>query len=195
MTEAYKIDMKTLASLILLLLPLTVSIWAQDSKAEQAATSQAAQTDTRGEMLRAIGLTPDQMRQMRRANMERKPLMEEAQRRLREANHLLDEAIYADEVNDADVRSRLKEAQAAQAEVFRIRSTNELAIRKILNPDQLTKFRELRKRFEEQARENMQVRRKRERMNRAGDPASTEFRSNPRRLRPIIRQGQPIKQP
>ncbi|HMT09393.1 MAG TPA: hypothetical protein PKA82_15430, partial [Pyrinomonadaceae bacterium] len=41
---------------------------------------------------------------------------------------------------------------------IRIRSMGELAIRKILTPEQLVKFRELRKQFEEIRRENVQRR-------------------------------------
>jgi len=115
------------------------------------------QSDIRNNALRQLGLSREQAQQIRRMNMERKPLMDEAQMRLREANRSLDEAIYADQVNDADVQARLKELQLAQADVARIRFMNELSVRKILTPDQLTRFRELRQRFE-QARENIERR-------------------------------------
>ena len=127
-----------------------VGIRAQETKPadRQDMPAQAVQQDGRMATLREIGLTPDQIREIRRLNMDRKPQMEAAQTRLRESNRLLDEAIYADQVNEADVQAKLKEAQAAQAEVFRIRSMNEFAIRRILTPDQLVHFRELRQRFE-----------------------------------------------
>ena len=196
MTGASKVtDMKRLTILLPLLLLLALSAFAQDGKADPSATPQASQQDTRGNMLREIGLSPEQLRQMRRLNVERKPLMEEAQRSLRQANRLLDEAIYADEVNDTLVQSRLKEAQAAQAEVFRIRSSNELAIRRILTSDQLIRFRDLRQRFEEEARQNIERRRNENRQNRNASPTGEQFRTGPKRLRPLIRQGQPQKQP
>jgi len=111
--------------------------------------------DARTEALQQLGLTREQFQQIRRLNAERKPVMDEAQKRLREANRALDEAIYADNVSDADVLARLKEVHAAQAEVVRIRSMNELAVRRILTPNQLMHFRELRQRFEEAARQNI----------------------------------------
>jgi len=56
-------------------------------------------------------------------------------------------SIYGDTVDDSVVKERLREFQAAQAELARIKFTNELAVRKVLTPEQLVKFRELRRRF------------------------------------------------
>lgn len=113
--------------------------------------------DVRTNVLRQLGLSPDQVQQIRRMNQERKPLMDAAQRRFREANQALDEAIYADQVNEVDIQGRLKEVQLAQAEVARVRYMNELSVRKILTPEQLTRFRDLRQRFE-QVRERIKDR-------------------------------------
>jgi Spy/CpxP family protein refolding chaperone len=115
---------------------------------------QAAQTsdrprDVRANFLHSLGLSDEQIQQVRQINIARKPLMEGAQKRLREANRALDAAIYADQVVDADVDARLKDVQTAQAEVSRIRYQNELAIRRVLTPDQLVRFRELRQKFEQ----------------------------------------------
>ena len=114
--------------------------------------------DIRGNALRQLGLSKEQIQQIRRINAQRKPLIEEAQKRLREANRALDETIYADQVSETDVQARLKEVQIAQAEVAKIRFMNEFAIRRILTPDQLVRFRELRQRFE-QMRQNIENRR------------------------------------
>lgn len=114
--------------------------------------------DIRGNALRQLGLSKEQIQQIRRINAQRKPDMEGAQKRLREANRALDETIYADQVSETDVQARLKEHQSAQAEVARIRFMNEFAIRRILTPDQLVRFRELRQRFE-QMRQNIENRR------------------------------------
>ena len=103
----------------------------------------------RPNLMRELGLSVDQMQQIRRINQTRKPQMDEAMKRLRDANRALDEAIYADNVDDSAFQTRLKELQQAQSEVARLRFTSELAIRKVLTPDQLARFRELRRRFEE----------------------------------------------
>lgn len=102
----------------------------------------------RANMMRQLGLSRQQMQTLRRINAERRPLIEAAQDRFRFAMKQLDEAIYADTVNETDVQDRLKELQLAQAEVFRLRFMNELAIRKMLTPEQLVRFRQMRQRFE-----------------------------------------------
>ena len=143
------------------------------------------QLDIRTNALRQLGLSREQVQQIRRMNMERKPLMDEAQNRLRVANRNLDEAIYGDQVNDADVQARLKELQLAQADMARIRFMNEFSVRKILTPDQLTRFRELRQRFE-QVRENAERRKiDRKEANQNRDAFA------PGQTRPVVRPNSP----
>jgi len=101
----------------------------------------------RPDLLKTLGLSPDQQEQIRQINIERKPQMRAAQDRLREANRNLDQAIYADIVNDSVIQMRLKDVQSAQAELIRIRSMTELAVRQILTPEQLQKFRDVRRQF------------------------------------------------
>ncbi|HEX6279240.1 MAG TPA: periplasmic heavy metal sensor [Pyrinomonadaceae bacterium] len=112
----------------------------------------------RPNLLEALGLTQDQVRQIRLMNRDRKPLMEAAQTRLREANRALDMAIYGDTLDEAEVQARLAAFQQAQAEVASIRFQSEVQLRKILTPDQLVKFRMLRARLA-RARENFRQRR------------------------------------
>lgn len=106
------------------------------------------------QILRELNLSKEQIQQIRRIHEERKQLMQAAQMRMRDANRSLDQAIYADNVNEEEIHTRLKEAQLAQAEVIKIRNMTELAVRKVLTAEQLARFRELRdqfmKRMEEQ---------------------------------------------
>jgi Spy/CpxP family protein refolding chaperone len=102
----------------------------------------------RPNLFRLLGLSPEQLQQVRKLNQERKPQMDAATQRLRDANHALDEAIYADNLDESQFQARLKEQQAAQAEVARLRFTGELQIRRILTADQLTHFRDLRRQFQ-----------------------------------------------
>jgi Spy/CpxP family protein refolding chaperone len=132
--------------------------------------------DFRNNVLRQLGLSTEQVEQIRKINIERRPQMEAAQTTLREANRALDAAIYADVVNDADVQARLLQAQAAQAEVAKIRFMNELAVRRILTPEQLVRFRELRQRFEE---ERQEFRRRRGQENRPFRPRQNNRMKNP----------------
>lgn len=103
--------------------------------------------DGRPNLLRELGLSHEQVQAIRRMNQARRPLMEDATRRLREANRALDMAIYADNLNQDDVDARLKELQSAQAEVAKLRFQGELELRKVLTPEQLSKFRVLREQF------------------------------------------------
>ncbi len=113
------------------------------------------QQDIRAYVLRQLGLSREQIQQIRRMNAERKPQMEEANKRFRESNRALDEAIYADNVVETDVQARLRDVQLVQAEVMRLRFMNELAVRRMLTPEQLIRFRDLRQRFEK-ARDSIQ---------------------------------------
>ncbi len=91
-----------------------------------------------------LGLTREQIQQIRRINQERKPIMQDVQQKLREATRNLDLAIYADITNEEDIKTRMKDMQIAQAEVIKVRTLTEYQIRKVLTPEQLIKFRELR---------------------------------------------------
>ena len=103
--------------------------------------------DERPNILAQLGLSQDQIQRFRKANAEHRPLMEAAQKRLREANRELDMAIYADTVSEEDFQAKLRAFQEAQGEVTRLRFQNELSIRNVLTPDQLVRFREIRRRF------------------------------------------------
>jgi len=103
----------------------------------------------RPNLLRELGLTREQMQQIKRLNSGRRALMMDAQQRQREATRNLDRAIYADSLNEAEIAVRLKDLQNAQAEIAKLRSFNELEVRKILTPEQLVKFRGIRQRFAE----------------------------------------------
>ena len=108
--------------------------------------------DLKRDLMGQLGLSPEQMQQIRRMNMTRRPLIRDAQMHLREAMRALDDAIYAEQLNEADVQTRLREFQLAQSEVGKVRFETELAVRKILTPEQLVRFREMRQRFEEERR-------------------------------------------
>lgn len=123
---------------------------------EVSQTQEAA--ERRPNLLQNLGLRPDQIQQIRAMNRRRRPVMEVAQLRLREANAALDRSIYADSLDEAEVSLRLREFQAAQAEVARIRFQSEVELRKILTPDQLVRFRTLRARVADERRNALERR-------------------------------------
>jgi len=103
----------------------------------------------RPNLLAELALTQEQIRQIRLINKENKFSIRAAQQRLRAANQNLDLAIYTDNLDETAVQSLLREVQTAQVEVIKLRSLTELAVRKILTQEQLTKFRDLRRQFAE----------------------------------------------
>jgi len=142
-----KLNILTLIFVGLLLTVSFRAVKAQDETAPPDATVQNFNKKPRPNLLAELELSQEQIRQIRRINREKQPLIREAQQRLGEAKRNLDQAIYADTVDESDVQTKLKEVQIAQAEVFKIRSTTEFAVRKILTVGQLVKFREVRQRF------------------------------------------------
>lgn len=133
--------------------------WAQTDDAQVSPPEKNFKRGGSRSILRELGLTAEQLQKIRALNAERKPIMIEAQRRMREAMRKLDSAIYADSVNETEIENRLKELQTAQTEIARIKARDELELRKILTPEQLVKFRELRQRFADK-RTNFQNRRR-----------------------------------
>jgi Spy/CpxP family protein refolding chaperone len=142
---------------------LTVSflpVKAQDETLEETPQQNFNQA-RRPNLLTELDLSQNQIQQIRRINADKKPLMREAQQKVREANRSLDQAIYADEADEAAIQARLKAVQLAQAEVIKIRSTTEFAVRRVLNPSQIVKFREIRQRFMERMENNPNQRKNR----------------------------------
>jgi Spy/CpxP family protein refolding chaperone len=146
--------MKHFSSQLLLILMAVILLSAAAANAQVTPTPDPAKQQfagspdqTRADMLAEIGLSPEQFQQLRQMNAERKPMVEAANKRLREANRALDQVIYGDAVDENEFRARLKEFQDAQADVARIRFENELTLRRVLTPDQLVKFRAIRQRI------------------------------------------------
>lgn len=99
---------------------------------------------------RELQLSPEQLRKIRVLNAGMRPRMRDAQVAFLTARRELDEAIYADELNEDELRLKVRAVNEAQAEVNRLRAFSEVAVRKILSPEQLVRFRQLRQRFARQ---------------------------------------------
>jgi Spy/CpxP family protein refolding chaperone len=124
--------------------------------------------DERGEILRQLNLSQDQFKSIRKLLGENQPKVRDAQREFRDAQEALDDAIYADTVDEATVQGLVKRVGEAQATLIRLRTANEFAIRRVLTPEQVTKFRDLRK--EQLLRKMMQERIRMQRQNGPNGP-------------------------
>ncbi|MEP6850076.1 MAG: hypothetical protein ABI999_14550 [Acidobacteriota bacterium] len=154
--------MKIISSHILLTFAAMI-VFAYAARAQDAPQPSATkplvsgQTEEKPDLLGQLGLSREQIQQIRRLNADRKPLIEAANKRLREANRNLDQAIYGDvPVDSAEFLVRLNEYQSAQGDVARIRFESELNVRRILSPDQLVRFRDIRRQFAEIRQERRQ---------------------------------------
>ena len=141
------------------------AVKAQDEMPPTDAPGKQFARQRRPNLMAELGLTQNQRQQIRRINVEKRPLLREAQQRLREANRNLDQAIYANNVIESEIQARLKEVQTAQAELIKMRLTNELAVRRLLTAEQLSKFRDLRERFSREMENNQDRRQQRRGLN------------------------------
>ena len=90
------------------------------------------------------------------------PELQKAQVRVRSAREAVDEAMYADVVDEELLAASVRELAEAQNEVLRIRFRSELAVRKILTPGQLAEWR----RIKTQAKKRRMIRQQQNRRNR-----------------------------
>ena len=117
-----------------------------------------------------LRLTPEQRQRIRMIFEENKNERQSINRRVREANIALDQALDAEPTDEAVIDQRLNELATAQAAQMRMRIYTELKIRRELRPEQLATLRQLRL----QARDFIGARR----------PAPQRLRPNPRRNAP-----------
>jgi Spy/CpxP family protein refolding chaperone len=91
-----------------------------------------------------LNLTPEQRQRIRILTEQNREERQLTNRRLREANMALDQAVEADPVDDNLVEQRINELAAAQAAQMRMRIHMELRIRRLLYPEQLATLKRLR---------------------------------------------------
>lgn len=132
----------TLAAAAVLLMLTNVSgarlLPTQDPQPDQ---SQAVETADPIEQLR---LTPEQRQRIRMIVAQNKDERQLTNRRVREANVALDQALDADPLDENVVEQRVNDLAAAQAAQIRMRIRTELRIRRELRPEQLSTLRRLR---------------------------------------------------
>jgi len=91
-----------------------------------------------------LQLTPDQRQRVRLILEENKDERQSINRRVREANVALDQALDADRTDETVIEQRINELATAQASQMRMRIHTEMKIRRELTPDQLATLRRLR---------------------------------------------------
>jgi Spy/CpxP family protein refolding chaperone len=114
---------------------------------------EAAQDDQTDDWRGALNLSPDQVGRIRSILQERKFERQAARRRLNQAQRALDDTIYSDNATEAVIEQRAREVAEAQAAEIHLRAMTELNIRRVLTPEQLTTFREIRNKHLQAQRE------------------------------------------
>jgi Spy/CpxP family protein refolding chaperone len=120
-----------------------------------------------------LNLTPEQRQKIRLLTQETRDERQATNRRFREANAALDQALEADPIDENLVEQRLNELATAQAAQTRMRVHMELRIRRLLFPEQLATLKRLRL----QVRDVMNP----QRQNNPRRPNADAFRPNNRR--------------
>lgn len=120
-----------------------------------------------------LNLTPEQRQKIRLLTQETRDERQTTNRRFREANAALDQALEAETVDENLVEQRLNELAAAQAAQTRMRVHMELRVRRLLYPEQLATLKRLRL----QVRDVMNP----QRQNNPRRPNADAFRPNVRR--------------
>ena len=91
-----------------------------------------------------LRLAPEQRQRIRMILAENKDERQSINRRVREANVLLDQALDTDPTNETVIEQRINELAAAQAAQMRMRIHTEMKIRRELTTEQLATLRRLR---------------------------------------------------
>ena len=91
-----------------------------------------------------LRLTPDQRQGIRRIVAESQAERQSTNRRVREANVALDQALDTEPTDENLIEQRINELALAQAAQLRMRIHTEMRIRRVLRPEQLATLRRLR---------------------------------------------------
>lgn len=94
--------------------------------------------------IQQLRLTPEQRQRIRLINEQTKDERQMVNRRLREANAALDQALDSDPLDDNLVEQRMAELNAAHAAQLRVRVSREMRIRRVLTREQLATLHSLR---------------------------------------------------
>ena len=107
------------------------------------ATQDTAPQDPPRDPIAQLRLSPEQRQRIRLILEENKPERQRTNRRLREANVALDQALDAQPIDENVVEQRITELAAAQAAQLRMRIQTEIKIRRELRPEQLAILQQL----------------------------------------------------
>ncbi len=124
-----------------------------NANAPMPAPAQAEQPrpgDSDFQMLPALNLTDEQRTQLVAIAQQHQQDLAAAQIRLRQARRALNQAIYSENPEQSIVNERARDVATAQESVIRLNAQTEFKVRQVLTPEQLKRFRQLRRRQREE---------------------------------------------
>lgn len=131
--------------LALLLFTLCAPAVAQEQdepEAQPSATPRQAARELN--LMQRLNLTREQRQRLREIRQQSEPELRDLARKLRQARRALDEAVYADVVDEALVEQRSRHVAVLQNLLTHTRAVTELKVRRVLTDEQLRLFRDLR---------------------------------------------------
>lgn len=137
---------------LLVMLACGGNVLAQETGATVAAEEQQENRRDNSELLQALNLTPEQKDQIKLIRQQTIAEGRSVILRLRRARRALDAAIYSAEADEALIEARARDLAEAQTAQVRLRALTELKIRRVLTPEQLQTFLQLRQRARAQQR-------------------------------------------
>src|SRR5215204_2892703 len=131
----FEVKMKSIVILILIVLSVT-----SPTNARTISTQDPEPPDP----IEQLRLTPEQRQRIRLIFEENKAERQMTNRRVREANVALDQALDAEPIDENLIEQRINDLATAQAAQTRMRIHMELRIRRELRPEQLATLKRLR---------------------------------------------------
>jgi Spy/CpxP family protein refolding chaperone len=176
---------RTILPSFALLLLVTLTALAQDPQGNQSPPPGGGGPD----LLEQLRLTPEQRQRIRMIQRDTKDERAAIGLRLREANRALEDALDAETIDDNVIEQRMQAVSVAQAAQLRLRIQTEVRIKRVLNPEQLAFWRDLRLKAAD-------VLRGRQDNPRPLRPGANGLRPNQRNgIAPLEPQNQPVRNP
>lgn len=108
------------------------------------------------ELIRSLNLSDEQRAQIAQIRRETEEQARLVNQRLRRARRALEEALYAQNADESVIQARTRDVADAEAARVKMRSDAELKLRRVLTPEQLGTFRELRRQAQIRQRQQRQ---------------------------------------
>ncbi len=143
-----------LLTLLALLGVLAASPLYGQTNPQQPSGPETQQSPAGVDPIRQLNLTPEQREQIRSIREHNKEERAAINERVGVANRALQEALEADNPDEALVEQRLRDVATAQAAAMRMRTLTEIRIRRVLTAEQRVTLKAL----QQQARENRRER-------------------------------------